>query len=104
MIPSLVGASSARRVRFLSQFGFNERWRHRPTIANGPPAFGCYTVDPDTGGWVPSALAVLSLRAERRMSEVDYYLTAELLRRWGDCCSVEGAEMFARFGLPATVP
>ena len=87
---------------FLTTFGFNERWRHRPTGANGQLALGCYTVDPATGIWVASALAVLSLRGER-ISEVDYFLTAELLGRWGDDSSNDGAEMFARFGLPATI-
>ncbi len=88
---------------FLSGFGFNERWRHLPTWANGQLALGCYTVDPVTGSWVPSALAVLSLQGER-IAEVDYFLTAELLGRWGDESSIDGAQMFARFGLPATMP
>jgi hypothetical protein len=48
-------------------------------------------------------LAVLSLRGER-IAEVDYFLTAELMGRWGDDSSIDGAEMFARFGLPATIP
>jgi RNA polymerase sigma-70 factor, ECF subfamily len=88
---------------FLTTFGFNERWRHRPAGANGQPALGCYTVDPATGTWVASALAVLSLRGER-IAEVDYFLTGELLGRWGNDSSIDGAEMFARFGLPATIP
>jgi RNA polymerase sigma-70 factor, ECF subfamily len=87
---------------FLTNFGFKERWRHRRTGANGQPALGCYTVDPATGIWVASALAVLSLRGER-IAEVDYFLTAELLGRWGDESTADGAEMFARFGLPATI-
>jgi hypothetical protein len=45
---------------------------------------------------------VLSLRGER-IAEVDYFLTAELLGRWGYDSSAGGAEMFARFGLPATI-
>ena len=88
---------------FLAGFGFNERWRHRASTANGQPALGCYTVDPDTGAWVASALMVLSLRGER-IAGADYFLTAELRRRWGDDPGVDGAEMFARFGLPATIP
>jgi len=87
---------------FLTGFGFNERWRHLPTWANGQLALGCYTVDPVTRSWVPSALAVLSLHGER-IAEVDYFLTAELLGRWGDESSIDGAQMFARFGLPATM-
>ena len=87
---------------FLASFGFNERWRHRPSRANGQLALGCYTVDPATGAWVASALTVLSLRGER-IAGADYFLTAELLRRWGDDSAVDGAEMFVRFGLPATI-
>jgi len=87
---------------FLASFGFNERWRHRPSTANGQLALGCYTVDPATGAWVASALTVLSLRGER-IAGADYFLTAELLRRWGEDSAIEGAEMFARFGLPATI-
>lgn len=49
-----------------------------------------------------SALAVLSLRGER-IAGADYFLTAGLLQRWGDDSSVDGAEMFARFGLPAAI-
>jgi RNA polymerase sigma-70 factor, ECF subfamily len=93
--PAAIGA-------FLANFGFSERWRHRRTGANGQPAFGCYTVDPATGTWVASALAVVSLRGER-IAEVDYFLTAELLGRWGDDSSIDGAKMFARYGLPATI-
>jgi RNA polymerase sigma-70 factor, ECF subfamily len=87
---------------FLTGFGFNERWRHRPASANGQLALGCYTPDPATGSWVPSALAVLSLHGDR-IAEADYFLTAELLGRWGDESSTGGAAMFARFGLPATI-
>jgi RNA polymerase sigma-70 factor, ECF subfamily len=87
---------------FLASFGFSERWRHRPSRANGQLALGCYTVDPATGAWVASALAALSLRGDR-IAGADYFLTAELLRRWGDESSIDGAGMFARFGLPATI-
>jgi adenosyl cobinamide kinase/adenosyl cobinamide phosphate guanylyltransferase len=54
------------------------------------------------GAWVASALAVLSLRDDR-IAGADYFLTAELLRRWGDESAIDGAEMFARFGLPAAI-
>ena len=87
---------------FLASFAFNERWRHRPGRANGQLALGCYTVDPATGAWVASALMVLSLRGER-IAGADYFLTAELLRRWGGDSPADGAAMFARFGLPATI-
>ena len=88
---------------FLASFAFNERWRHRASTANGQLALGCYTVDPATGAWVASALTVLSLRGER-IAGADYFLTAELVRRWGDDPAVDGAAMFPRFGLPAAIP
>ena len=88
---------------FLAGFGFNERWRHRPCGANGQLALGCYTPDPATGAWVASALMVVSLRGEQ-IAEADYFLTAELLKRWGGDSSIDGAGMFARFGLPAIIP
>jgi RNA polymerase sigma-70 factor (ECF subfamily) len=87
---------------FLAGFGFSERWRHRPGEANGQLALGCYTVDPATGAWVASALMVLSLRGER-IAGANYFLTAELLRRWGGDSPAGGAAMFARFGLPAAI-
>jgi RNA polymerase sigma-70 factor (ECF subfamily) len=88
---------------FLAGYAFNERWRHRPSGANGQLALGCYTADPGTGTWVASALMVLSLRGER-IAGADYFLTAELMRRWGDDPATDGAQAFARFGLPATIP
>jgi RNA polymerase sigma-70 factor (ECF subfamily) len=88
---------------FLASFGFNERWRHRPADANGQLALGCYTMDTATGSWVASALTVLSLRGER-IAAADYFLTSELLQRWGNASAMNGAEMFPRFGLPAAIP
>ena len=85
---------------FLAQFGFNERWRHLPARANGQLALGCYTLDPLTGRWVASALDLLRLEGDR-VAESDYFLTSELLRRWGADSSFVGAEVFPRFGLPA---
>jgi RNA polymerase sigma-70 factor (ECF subfamily) len=89
--------------QFLASFGFNERWRHRPTGANGQLALGCYTVDPATGAWVASALCVVSIRGEQ-VAAADYFLTGELLRRWGGASAIDGVEMFGRFDLPATIP
>jgi RNA polymerase sigma-70 factor, ECF subfamily len=85
---------------FLARLGFNERWRHLPARANGQLALGCYTLDPATGRWVASALDVLRLEGDR-VAEPDYFLTAELLQRWGAGSSQAGSEVFPRFGLPA---
>jgi RNA polymerase sigma-70 factor (ECF subfamily) len=86
---------------FLVNYGFQERWRHLPTRANGQLALGCYTLDADKGCCVASALAVLRLEGDQ-VAEVDYFITSELLRRWGnDDGGLVGSEAFPRFGLPA---
>ncbi len=85
---------------FLVEVGFNERWRHLPARANGQLALGCDTLDPLTGRWVASALDLLRLEGDQ-VAESDYFLTSELLRRWGADGSFVGAEVFPRFGLPA---
>jgi RNA polymerase sigma-70 factor, ECF subfamily len=87
---------------FLTHVGFNERWRHLPTRANGQLALGYYTLDPSSGRWVASALDLLRLEGEQ-VAESDYFLTAELLRRWGADNAFVGAQVFPRFGLPATL-
>ena len=87
-------------AEFLSQVGFNERWRHLQTRANGQLALGCYTLDPVTGRWVASALDLLRIEGDK-VAESDYFLTRELLRRWGSDGALVGAEFFPLFGLPA---
>lgn len=100
-MPPLAGWYQGRETigQFLTSYGFNERWRHVPAWANGQVALGCYTQDPHRGSYVASALAVLTLRGAL-IAEVDYFLTAELMRRWGHHGSFAGAEAFPRFGLP----
>lgn len=91
---------------FLSGYGFNERWRHRTTWANGQPAVGGYTFEPDLGRWVPSVLYVLTLSlGGDRIADVTGFVTAELLARWGyrDDRFV-GAAAFPGFGLPVELP
>jgi RNA polymerase sigma-70 factor (ECF subfamily) len=87
---------------FLTHFGFNERWRHLPAAANGQLALGCYTLSPEKGIYVASALNVLRFEGEQ-VAESNYFLTAELLRRWGSDSTFVGAEVFPRFGLPTEV-
>ena len=84
---------------FLAELGFNERWRHLPARANGQLALGCYTVDPLTGRWVASALDLLRLEGDR-VAESDYFLTSELMRRWGADSNFVGAELFPGSGCP----
>jgi RNA polymerase sigma-70 factor (ECF subfamily) len=110
-MPPLPGWYRGREAvaEFLAHFGFKERWRHLPTRANGQLALACYTLDPATGLWVPSALDLIRLEGNQ-VAESDYFLTAELLRRWagddafaGADSALVGAEFFPLFGLPAAL-
>jgi RNA polymerase sigma-70 factor (ECF subfamily) len=59
-----------------------------PTRANNQPALALYLPDPCTPIWRASSLVVLTLRADR----------VSLITRFGD------RGLFARFGLPRTLP
>jgi RNA polymerase sigma-70 factor, ECF subfamily len=107
-MPPLAGWYRGREAvaEFLTHFGFKERWRHLPTRANGQLALGCYTLDPATGVWVASALNVVRLEG-KQVAESDYFLTADLLRRWAGDSTLAGAdralvgsEFFPILGLP----
>ncbi len=75
-----------------------QRWRHRPTRANGQLAIGCYILDADRGRYVASALDVLTLDGEQ-ITAIHAFLTADLLRQLGYDGTFSAAD-FARFGLP----
>ncbi len=101
-MPPLPGWYRGREAiaEFLANFGFKEHWRLLPTRANGQLALGCYTLDVAKGSYVASALNVLRLDGGR-VAGSDYFLTAELLRRWGADSAYVGAVVFPMFGLPA---
>ena len=63
-------------------------WRHLTTSANGQPAVGCYLWNDDAGAHVSWSINVLTLRGERIV----------------EITSFVGAEHFAQFGLPASLP
>jgi RNA polymerase sigma-70 factor (ECF subfamily) len=71
---------------FLLDGPLRERWRFLPTRANGQVAFGTYLWENDS--YVACALDVIALRGDR-ITEVVSFLSADL---------------FAPFGLPATLP
>ncbi|HTW07964.1 MAG TPA: RNA polymerase subunit sigma-70 [Acidimicrobiales bacterium] len=100
-MPPLPGWYRGREAvaEFLTRFGFNERWRHLPTHANGQLALGCYTLDRAEAPWVPSAINLVRLEGDK-VAESNYFLTTELLRRWGADGAFMGAEVFPLFGLP----
>jgi hypothetical protein len=72
---------------FLADGPFTQRWRHRPTRANGQLAIGCYSWDETAGTHVAYALDVLELRGDRIASIVAFI----------------GGERFAAFGLPPDI-
>jgi RNA polymerase sigma-70 factor, ECF subfamily len=84
------------------------RWRHVDTRANGQPALGFYSWDPDEEAFLPFALNVLTLRGEL-ISDVTAFVNraAELperavYSRWPDQPSDPRRNLaaFERFGLP----
>ncbi|WP_086577985.1 sigma-70 family RNA polymerase sigma factor [Streptosporangium minutum] len=63
-------------------------WRNLPVSANGQPGLSCYLWDDDAGAHLGWSVNVLTLRGER-IAEITSFL---------------GADHFARFGLPASLP
>jgi RNA polymerase sigma-70 factor (ECF subfamily) len=88
---------------FLVRGPLTERWRHRSTRANGQLAVGCYLFRPSQNEFVPAVLDVLALEGEK-ISAVTAFVAAETLQPPHSGGWVTGAELFARFGLPATPP
>jgi RNA polymerase sigma-70 factor, ECF subfamily len=79
------------------------RWKHLPTRANGQLAVGCYLFDSGRGRYVPAVIDVLTLDGDR-IAAVTGFLTGDALERSRAGGWVSGAEVFARFGLPAEPP
>ena len=88
---------------FLVRYPLTERWRHRPARACGQLAVAGYVYDEDRGGFVPAAIDVITLEGEK-IGAVTGFLTAELVGPDEAGGWIGGAEMFARFGLPADPP
>jgi RNA polymerase sigma-70 factor, ECF subfamily len=88
---------------FLARGPITERWKHWPTRANGQLALGCYLFQPTENRFVPAVIDVLTLEGEK-ISAVTAFLAAETLRPPHSSAWSTGAELFARFGLPATLP
>jgi RNA polymerase sigma-70 factor (ECF subfamily) len=87
---------------FLVRGPLTERWKHRSTRANGQLAVGCYLFRRSDNGFVPAVLDVLALEGEK-ISAVTAFLAAETLPPPHSSAWVTGADLFARFGLPATL-
>jgi RNA polymerase sigma-70 factor, ECF subfamily len=91
------GRQSVRE--FLVRYPLTERWKHQPARANGQLAVGCYLLDRDTGRYLPAVIDVLTLQGDR-IAAVTGFLVAEELQA-PHASPVPGAEVFARFGMPA---
>jgi RNA polymerase sigma-70 factor (ECF subfamily) len=85
---------------FLVRYPLTERWKHRPTQANGQLAVGCYLFDQDKGSYAPAVIDVLTLEDER-IAAVTGFLITEVPGPLQAGAQTAGAEIFARFGLPA---
>jgi RNA polymerase sigma-70 factor, ECF subfamily len=79
------------------------RWKHLPTRANGQLAVGCYLFDSSTSRYAPAVIDVLTLNGDR-IAAVTGFLTGAALEREDGGGWASGAEVFARFGLPAEPP
>lgn len=64
---------------------------------------GCYLFDPGTGRYPAHVIDVLTMDGDR-IAAVTGFLTGGALERPGAGPGVAGAEVFARFGLPAELP
>jgi RNA polymerase sigma-70 factor, ECF subfamily len=89
---------------FLVRYPLTDRWRHRLTGANGQPALAGYVYDEDAGRFIPASIDVITLAPDGKIAAVTGFLTADLLSPENAGGWISGAELFARFGLPADPP
>jgi RNA polymerase sigma-70 factor (ECF subfamily) len=85
---------------FLVNGPLAERWKHRPVRANGQLAIGCYLFSRARNAFVPAVIDVLTLDGGK-IAAVTAFLAAELQPPQAGA-PLTGAELFARFGLPAS--
>lgn len=89
---------------FLVRYPLTDRWRHRPTRANGQLALACYLYDQDAGRFIPGPIDVLTLDGDK-IAAVTGFLTADILGgRDAAGGWISGAELYRRFGLPLDPP
>jgi hypothetical protein len=94
-----VGRQAIRE--FLVRYPLTQRWKHRPTRASGQLAVGCYLFDQEKGRFSLAVIDVLTLEGEK-ISAVTAVLAAETLPPHSSAW-VTGAELSARFRLPASL-
>lgn len=86
---------------FLLDSPLRERWRHLPTRANGQLAVGCYIFDSPSGRFVPAVIDVLTLHGDKIASVIGFLQPGDDPFS-GPAGHARAAEVFARFGLPAS--
>jgi len=79
----------------------SESWRHRPTRANGQLAVGCYLYDDRRDLYSAAVIDVLTLDGDK-ISAVTAFLAFDDDPPAGES-RVPAADLFARFGLPASL-
>jgi RNA polymerase sigma-70 factor, ECF subfamily len=79
------------------------RWQHRPALANGQLAVGCYLFDEASGRYPGAVIDVLTLDGDK-ISAVTGFHCAWPLPGVRPGSWVAGTELFGRFGLPVTLP
>jgi RNA polymerase sigma-70 factor (ECF subfamily) len=93
--------SGLDRVReFLVRWPLNDTWMHAPVRCNGQLAVAGYLYDKDVAAFRPWVIDVLTM-ADDKIAAVTAFLTSDA---FGDAPAgslPSGAELFARFGLPA---
>ncbi len=89
------------RIReFLVRWPLTDQWQHVPVRANGQVAVACYILDPDRAGYIPGVIDVLTMAGEK-IAAVTAFMTPDIFGRTASESELSGAELFARFGLPA---
>jgi RNA polymerase sigma-70 factor, ECF subfamily len=88
---------------WLVRHPLRERWKHRPTTANGQLAVGCYLFDEDRRRYLPAVIDVLTLDGGK-IAAVTAFLSAWALEDQKPADWVTGEQLFSRFGLPLGPP
>jgi RNA polymerase sigma-70 factor, ECF subfamily len=86
-------------LAFLADGPFQYPWRHRTARANGQLAVGCYLPGPDGSVFVPAVLDVLTLDRDKITAVTGFHMPE--MYAPPESVTISGAEIFARFGLPA---
>jgi len=107
--------------QFLVSSPLTYHWQHRPTLANGQLAVGCFLLDSARNRYVPAVVDVLTLDGAK-IAAVTGFLAATVSTELPPAESrpaasrhgtpdqsthstwISGAELFARFGLPGELP